>query len=97
MKYQAGFETWADYFGTMAHLKDAYEAFERSERHAADLEWNDPLRIAIQDAGRRLDELGGYEAMCAAQRNLFPDDDVRTRAAGMALGQLWTGIGNWRE
>lgn len=57
---------------------------------------DDPRRTAILEAGRCLDELGGYDAMCAAQRNLYPDGEGRTMAAGMHMNHLWSGIGSWQ-
>ena len=90
MKHELSFEDRAERFAALARLMDACEDFEASGQGWGDLQVNDPRYRAIQDqnAGRQLDELSGYDAMRAARRNLFSDDEERTMAAGSHRNHL---------
>ena len=86
MKHEAGFEDRAERFAPLARLKNACEDFEASGQGWDDLQVNDPRYHAI--VGRRVDELGGYDAVRAAQKNLLSDGEGRTMAAGSHLNHL---------
>lgn len=53
------------------------------------------LRHAVTDLGRRLDEIGGFDAMQAAMSTVAQGADERWRE-GM-LDRRWDGIGEWRS
>ena len=72
MKFEAGFKDWAECFAAMARLRDAYGNFEACGQGWGDLQVDGPRYRTIQHAGRRLDELGGYDGMRGAQRNFLP-------------------------
>ena len=83
-------------FSAFGMAKAAYEEFEAAYAVAKDqTKIAQETRDKIRDAGRRLNELGGVEAMSAAVYAMFPSDEYRTYSAGSHLNQLWSGIGDW--
>jgi len=88
---------YIDLFTAFLAARTAYEAYERayqdpSTRHSIPAE----ITRRVYEAGKRLDKVGGYEAMTGAVYAFYPNDDDRRVAAGTHLNGLWSGIGALR-
>ncbi|WP_444464163.1 hypothetical protein [Rhodobacter capsulatus] len=97
MKYTKPMNEWQEVFAAMARFKDAIESYKKSGRSFSELtrDLDDPMYRAIQKSGMELSQLGGYDAMRAAQGSLWPDDPSATAAMGTELNYLWNGIDRW--
>ena len=77
--------------------RDCYETWERGMSGNGDvrLPFDHPASVSLREAGERLAELGGVDAMQAALWSFYEHDEMRQYRAGAILNGEWNGIGGW--